>query len=142
MKFQIAESTGDADVSAETGDAARPSRSNDNHRREAARAQAEAERIHRLVTRLNRLIKRAARLGLSTRLGYIGGPFGARSTLDVQTILDAAGGPADAESARAEFARTREIIQAAALIPWLGPRRSLRLSMEPVMASETPDGSL
>ena len=140
MKFQVAEPTDDPDASADTGDAVTSSRSNGRHRRTSARAQAEAERIHRLVTRLNRLIKRAARLGLATRLGYIGGPFGSRSTLDVQTILDA-GGPADAETARAEFARTREIIQAAALTPWLGPRRSLRLLMEPAMASEAPEGN-
>src|SRR5215467_12567403 len=86
VNFQIAEPTDDPDAS---GDAAGASRSNGRRRRATARAQAEADRIHRLVTRLNRLIKRAARLGLATRLGYIGGPFGSRSTLDVQTVLDA-----------------------------------------------------
>lgn len=60
-------------------------------RSNVALANAEAERIHQLVSKLNTLIDRAAACGVDTSLSVVCGGPGLRATLDVRTTVDGLG---------------------------------------------------
>jgi hypothetical protein len=62
-----------------------------------ALATAEAERIHRLVRKLNTVISRAAACGLKTSLTVTSESFDTEARLDVYTTLGF-GSPAEMES--------------------------------------------